>query len=488
MLTRLFVDGFKNLVDTEVFFGPFSCIAGSNGVGKSNVFDAIYFLSRLADQPFVEAARATRGGADIVELFTAGGDSRMRFELDMLIPPEGKDDFHQPAKASQTFLTYKLTLQLQDDLDGLPRVRLLHESLEHIPRSSAKERLGFEHSKTWRESAVRTSQRRAAFIVSADVGDDKFVRLNSDKMRDESKLKRGGGRPTDFLARTLPRTVLSAAQYADEARTAVLARAEMRSWRILQLEPSALRRPDELQAPSVLGAEGEHLPATLYRLASTSEPERVYAEVSNRLAELVNDVRFIRVDRDNARRVLRLIMTDQNGVELPGSSLSDGTLRFIALSVIEQDPRATGLICLEEPENGIHPERMDAMVGLLSDMAVDTTEPVGEDNPLRQIIVSTHSPVVAARVSPEDLLFADHRDPPNRKPGCFRALVIRPVTKTRKNLSGTSPVSPVAKGDAIRYLGAIRPSVNQEAPDPKLPRTMFAYVTEQLDLPFGGSE
>jgi AAA15 family ATPase/GTPase len=56
MLTRLKVSGFKNLVDVDVRFGTFTCIAGANGVGKSNLFDAIRFLSALASLPLVEAA------------------------------------------------------------------------------------------------------------------------------------------------------------------------------------------------------------------------------------------------------------------------------------------------------------------------------------------------------------------------------------------------------------------------------------------------
>ena len=56
MLTRLKVSGFKNLVDVDVRFGPFTCIAGANGTGKSNLFDAIGFLSALADKPLVQAA------------------------------------------------------------------------------------------------------------------------------------------------------------------------------------------------------------------------------------------------------------------------------------------------------------------------------------------------------------------------------------------------------------------------------------------------
>ena len=48
MLTRLKVSGFKNLVDVDVSLSPFTCVVGPNGVGKSNLFDAISFLSALA--------------------------------------------------------------------------------------------------------------------------------------------------------------------------------------------------------------------------------------------------------------------------------------------------------------------------------------------------------------------------------------------------------------------------------------------------------
>jgi AAA15 family ATPase/GTPase len=73
MLTRLKISGFKNLVDVDIYFGPFTCIAGANGVGKSNLFDAIRFLSALADRPLIDAARVVRDEgsrtADIRGLF-----------------------------------------------------------------------------------------------------------------------------------------------------------------------------------------------------------------------------------------------------------------------------------------------------------------------------------------------------------------------------------------------------------------------------------
>src|SRR5579863_7021568 len=106
MLTRIKVSGFKNLVDVDIRFGPVTCIAGANGVGKSNLFDAITFLSALADRPLIDAALSVRdeGGrtADVRSLFHRVGDAydrEMTFEAEMIIPSEGVDDLGQQARA-----------------------------------------------------------------------------------------------------------------------------------------------------------------------------------------------------------------------------------------------------------------------------------------------------------------------------------------------------------------------------------------------------
>ncbi|MBI4879354.1 MAG: AAA family ATPase [Planctomycetes bacterium] len=73
MLTRLKVSGFKNLAGVEVRFGPFTCVAGENGAGKSNLFDAILFLGALAEKSLLEAVTTVRGetrGADALRVFS----------------------------------------------------------------------------------------------------------------------------------------------------------------------------------------------------------------------------------------------------------------------------------------------------------------------------------------------------------------------------------------------------------------------------------
>jgi hypothetical protein len=264
MLTRLKVSGFKNLVDVDVRFGPFTCIAGPNGIGKSNLFDAIRFLSMLADQPLVDAALAVRDEGrrtgDIQGLFHRSGGvlaDQMAFEAEMIVPPTGVDDLGQPAEASITFLRYALTLAYRKESLGRSpgALEISKEELAQINLGDAREHLPFTHTPVWRRSAIR-GRRTSAFISTEDNGHGRTIKLHQDG---------SSGRPRQFLAATLPRTTLSAVN-ATENPTALLARRELQSWRLLQLEPSALRRPDPFTAPTQLGADGSHLAATFIRV------------------------------------------------------------------------------------------------------------------------------------------------------------------------------------------------------------------------------
>ena len=150
------------------------------------------------------------------------------------------------------------------------------------------------------------------------------------------------------------------------------------------------------------------------------------------------------------RELLTLQVTDQSGTVYPARSLSDGTLRFLALAVLNLDPETGGLICLEEPENGIHPERIPAILQLLQDIACDVENPVGYDNPLRQVIVNTHSPAVVNQVPDESLLIAATKE--MVKDGQrFRVANFSWLPETWRS-DAEPEVRPVAKGELLSYL------------------------------------
>ena len=370
MLTRLKVHGFKNLVDVDVLFGPFTCIACANGVGKSNLFDAITFLSLLSDQPLMEAAKSVRDerncATDVRSLFLQHGDKQldeMLFAAEMLVPATGKDDLGQLATASITFLRYSLVLRYCSDRDAPSgeQIAIIKEELAYINKSESHKSLHFPNSPTWRESVVQGKGRRGQPFLSTEGGREEKASVS------DSSPERGGtgedhgdrlikihqdgrsGNPRRYLASNLPRTVLSSTN-AVESPTALLARLEMRSWRLLQLEPSSLRNADPFSAPAHVGVDGSHLPSTLHHLARRETPNgngqgqkpAVFARVANRLSSLVENVREIRVDEDRQRELLTLQVIDRDQNSHAARALSDGTLRFLALAVLEQDPARRG--------------------------------------------------------------------------------------------------------------------------------------------------
>ena len=501
MLTRLQVSGFKNLVDVDVRFGPFTCLAGPNGAGKSNLFDAIRFLSALADRPLQEAALAVRDAdartGDGRGLFFRQGDSAaevMRFEAEMIVPAVVRDGLGQEARATITFLRYTLELGWRAGEGRGPGgnatgagLEVRHESLAHINRGEAHRHLLFPHSaKHWRQTAVLGERRGVPFISTDGEGRQRTIRLHRDV----------GGHPLSRLAADLPRTVLSAANAA-ESPTVLAARRELQSWQLLRLEPAALRLPDHLFAPATLGRDGAHLPATLYRLAmlapaiggyehgGQAPAAPAYTRVAARLTHLLGDGVHVRVERDERRELLTLLVGDRHRTLHPARALSDGTLRFLALAVLEQDPDAGGLLCLEEPENGIYPERLPVLIDLLQALATDVGQPVGHGNPLRQLIVATHSPAIVQQVPDDCLLVVQAGDavPGGHAAGGARC---RHLGGTWRDQGEPRPPA-LAKTELLAFLNPVAPAAPVTAAPPgaasePLARTARTRLIDRPDL------
>ncbi|MEU6438547.1 ATP-binding protein [Streptomyces albidoflavus] len=452
------VDGFKNLLDLSIDFGPFTCIAGENGTGKSNVFDAVQFLSLLADRSMMEAAQEVRGvhgerHGDPRDLFWKGyspSSYRMRFAAEMIVPGEVEDDFGRVAAPTTSFLRYELEIGYQEPsgLDRFGRLTLLREDLRLIKKGDAKDHLKFPHSAGNFRNAVIIGHRSGAPYISTDNdGGEPIVKIHQD----------GGsrGQPKPAAASRAPATIVSTITSSDDP-TILAARREMESWRRLALEPSALRSADRYMDPQVMGVDGAHLPAALYRVANTAydgsaDPDRVFARVAGRLSDLTGvQVRDLGIDQDEVRQLLTVQVSEADGSHLPARSLSEGTLRFLALCVLLEDPTVRGMICMEEPENGIHPANLNPMVELVQDLAVDAKRAPGIDNPFRQVLINTHSPGVVQLVSPDDLLFADTAMRKTESGVVARSLRLRPLVGTWRTVGGRRDY--VTKADILPYL------------------------------------
>ena len=83
---------------------------------------------------------------------------------------------------------------------------------------------------------------------------------------------------------------------------------------------------------------------------------------------------------------------------VPATRLSDGTLRYLCLLAVLCHPNPPPLICIEEPELGLHPDVLPTLAELLKEAATRT-----------QIIVTTHSDVLVDAMSdqPEAVLVTE---------------------------------------------------------------------------------
>lgn len=182
---------------------------------------------------------------------------------------------------------------------------------------------------------------------------------------------------------------------------------------------------------------------------------QIYAQVANRLSQLIDDVHRVGVERDPVRGLLTLLVGGRDATLHPARALSDGTLRFLALATLELDPEAQGLLCLEEPENGIHPRRIPAILQLLQDIAVDAHAPLGSDNPLRQVIINTHSPAVVMQVPDESLLVATLVE---QVEGATRYKTVQfGALPDTWRANAEPPPHLVARGDLLSYLNPVAP-------------------------------
>jgi len=110
------------------------------------------------------------------------------------------------------------------------------------------------------------------------------------------------------------------------------------------------------------------------------------------------------------------VFFQEGAFTVPATRLSDGTLRYLCLLAVLCHPNPPPLICIEEPELGLHPDVLPTLAELLKEAATRT-----------QLIVTTHSDVLVDAMTdqPQVVFIAEkhlsgtqikHLDPDKLKP------------------------------------------------------------------------
>lgn len=451
MLTRIEIDGFKTFSGFELDLQPFNVIAGANASGKSNLFDAIQLLARLAESDLRSAAGSLRGEPH--ELFRrSSGPSpinQIKLAVEVLVEPSVRDLWGQAHELIQTRLRYEVTLERRVER-GLERLYVVREAVKPIRASKD----------LW---AVPFKRRRDPLIVP---------RLKYNRQNDllETRIEAGdplfrigqdgnAGRKRPAVAAEA--TVLSSITSAEFKHLYAL-RAELRSWRFLQLDPAGLRDAVDQHAPERLEPSGWNLAAVLARIraetADDDDDQGLLTDLSADLAHLVPGITGVQIREDESERQWQILIRTRSGDEYSSRVASDGTLRLLALLTALSDPRFGGVICFEEPENGVHPGQIKPLIEHLRTLVCgEPGEDGAGDQPLLQLILTTHSPVVVASLNADEGVFFDSTTSldGDGSPGdvVTRARIVR--QEFQQTLDPDDVGELVTHGEVQRYLATV---------------------------------
>jgi predicted ATPase len=350
MLRRLVIRRFKSIEDSTVDLKPLVVIFGPNATGKSNVLESMLLLSRLVTE---------RTLADAFDEPIRGFPAEF-----FLLPESGLEGLYKqkstsllleadvrPARAKHD-LRYKVGVSLEPSTGKLC---LDDEYLVRVKRGGE-------------EYAVPGPR------IQKQDGEIHLYRLGrAGRARQEPV----GGNYT--FASDLR---LSGTSYPDFD----LLRRELSAWQTFYLDPrTAMRRPQPPQEVGSIGVIGETLAAFLHRLKETPKYSKSFAAIQRALSTAIPSIESLDVTLDQTKGLLDIVIR-QDGTNYSSRIISEGTLRVLALCSIAASPFEPELVAFEEPENGVHPRRIEVIGDILDSLSQRGS----------QVVVTTHSPTFVA--------------------------------------------------------------------------------------------
>jgi predicted ATPase len=156
------------------------------------------------------------------------------------------------------------------------------------------------------------------------------------------------------------------------------------------LNSLVIRRPSPPGKGRGFRPDGSNLPWVVAMLEK-SAPDRFRDWIAH-VQTALPDIEMIRTVERSDDRHRYLIIRYAGGLDVPSWMASDGTLRFLALTLPAYLTDFKGIYLIEEPENGIHPRAIAAVFQSLSS-AYEA-----------QILLATHSPVILGVANVDQVL------------------------------------------------------------------------------------
>lgn len=378
MIKRIKIEGYKSFRSLDLKLRPLTVIFGPNASGKSNFLDAVYLLSRMVTEKNLnESFKDHRGlplesrhyGEEGYEGLLDKSTPRFSFEVDVEISPQVRNKIE------------KLILEKRKGIDST------NSNKSIITENLLRYRLTIEILAE--TGHLRVMDERLCAIKTN--GEEKKRRAFLEKEGNRIHLRMEGQAHPTFHEIGLDHTIVSTSLYEPHYPHINAFRMELANWYTYYLEPRKLMR-EELPLAEIesLGPRGENLAPFLNALKHRHKQD--YDNFNLTLRTILPTASKIEIIQSKEGLVgLRLF---ENNQWFSSRLISEGTLRLIGLLCSIHPRNPATMVAFEEPENGVHPVRLK----IISELLINASRQYE-----KQIIVTTHSPILAECFDKEDL-------------------------------------------------------------------------------------
>ncbi|MCI0539462.1 MAG: ATP-binding protein [Verrucomicrobiales bacterium] len=384
MITRIEAVNYRCLRNTSQPLGRFHVMAGPNGSGKSTFLEVVRVLGAFASEG-LEAVWDESKARQVSELLYRGAGHLFQLAIELPVPNSLFARIGRKNGPRKQVVRYEVELggrsakEVNEARIGSENLWLLDAATQTLQADVAQQEMLFPspakpesnliHGQTktpagWRKVASKSSELNAYF--KSETSDWNFTLKNGRRRSALSSL------PEDER--------FGIANWAKGVLT--------QSVQKLALRSELMQAPCPPLKERKFSPDGSTLPLVVQDLKADSAAFKGWLEHLRTILP-IKDVEVIEREEDK-HTYLRAVYED--GLKVPSWHLSDGTLRLMALTLIPYLRLEGAIYLVEEPENGVHPQAVEAVFQSLSSVYEG------------QVLLATHSPVLVGLIKPAELL------------------------------------------------------------------------------------
>ncbi|URI15962.1 AAA family ATPase [Brevundimonas albigilva] len=356
---------YKSIAEAHVDFTDVNVIVGMNGVGKSNVVDAISFISDCLSED-LDTAITRRHGIESVRQW-----SRTR--------------------------PYHVTIELHiRNRSGSGRLKVTIESGRGGVFSVGEEEA---HWQGFHPFGVSINDEEPRTFTSS------YRRLKTGKVEYSTDVDEYTNRVKDYSPYPLAPTDLLATSIVGSYRgfESLLfgeLLAEIKDFVPYSIYPNTLRQPQIVSKEESLLPDGSNMASIVKTINSGHKRNKESLLDALKVVLPISTDILVKSAGGYYVPVIQVREPSGDQHQLNMSQVSDGTLRVLGILSALYQVNAPALIALEEPEQMVHP----GVLPVISDAVADF---VSKSGPGRQVFVTTHSPVLLDQFPPESIIWAN---------------------------------------------------------------------------------